>query len=346
VKGSPPATASPDNGEMTTGRRIRFDAMSAFLASHSDTDLSALVDGAPPGEVGVGGGSAMAVADGVPVFVKRIPLSDLELARPRDTANLFDLPLFCQYGIGGPGFGAWRELAANLTVTEAVLAGETRSFPLLFHWRVLPGRPAIPAEHADIDAAVARMGDNAAVRTRLEALATASHSLMLFFEHLPLPLLSWLREDPAARAEPLERQLFELVTFLRDADLLHMDGHFGNARTDGEQIYLTDFGLATSTRFDLSDGERDFVARHLTHDAGYAAMQLVNWLATIACEIPAPGGTLARNEFVRRCAAGSIPGGTPPAVAEILGRHAPAAARMNDFYWQLFGGDVGAEYPG
>ena len=41
--------------------------------------------------------------DGVAVFAKRIPLTDLELAHPHSTANLFELPVYCQYGVGGPG---------------------------------------------------------------------------------------------------------------------------------------------------------------------------------------------------------------------------------------------------
>ena len=44
--------------------------------------------------------------------------------------------------------------------------------------------------------------------------------------------------------------------------------------TDGERIYLADFGLATSPRFDLSATERDFAERNITHDAGYAAMPI------------------------------------------------------------------------
>jgi hypothetical protein len=127
-----------------------------------------------------------------------------------------------------------------------------------------------------------------------------------------------------------------------------MDGHFGNMRTDGERIHLTDFGLVTSPRFDLSAAEQDFVQRNATHDAGYAAMRLVNWLVIAVCGValPASGGPVARNEYVRRCAAGDIPADVPPAVAAILTRHAPAAATMNSFYWRLFGGDVHAEYPG
>jgi hypothetical protein len=85
------------------------------------------------------------------------------LAHWGSTANLFDLPSSCQYGIGGPSFGAWRALVANTVVTEAVLTGQAESFPLLYHWRVLPGRPPIAPEHRDIDADVARLGGSAAV---------------------------------------------------------------------------------------------------------------------------------------------------------------------------------------
>jgi hypothetical protein len=62
--------------------------------------------------------------------------------------------------------------------------------------------------------------------------------------------------------------------------------------------------------------------------------------------VPASGGPVARNEYVRRCASGDIPQGVPAAVAEVLARHAPAAARMNDFYWRLFGGELHVEFPG
>ncbi|MCU1688011.1 MAG: hypothetical protein JWQ81_8750 [Amycolatopsis sp.] len=333
---------------MMPGRCARHEKLSTLLASRDDVELAALVDMAKVGSVGVGGGSATLDIDGVPVFVKRIPLTDRELAQPRSTANLFALPMFCQYGMGGPGFNAWRELAANIIVTDAVLAGETESFPLLYHWRVLPGRAPIAAEHADIDTAVAAQDDCPAVRVRLEALATASSSLVLFCEYLPHPILDWLDKDPAGKAGQLEQQLSQIVAFLRDRELLHMDGHFGNMRSDGKRIYLTDFGLVTSPRFDLSAAELDFVQRNATHDAGYAAMRLVNWLVTTLCgvEMPAGGGFATRNEYVLRCATGHIPNDVPPSVAAILTRHAPAAARMNSFYWKLFGGDLHAEYPG
>jgi hypothetical protein len=186
------------------------------------------------------------------------------------------------------------------------------------------------------------------VRTRLESLAAAPCSLVLFFEYVPYPLVGWLSEEPVSKAETMERQLSEIVAFLRGRELLHMDGHFGNMRTDGDRVYLADFGLATSPRFELSDAEREFAARNATHDAGYASMRLVNWLVTTVCGVPMPatGGPVERNEYVARCAAGHIPDDVPPAVAAILARHARAATRMNSFYWKLFGGDVRAEHPG
>jgi hypothetical protein len=332
---------------MSAVRRARYHNISAFLALCSDDEMASWIDAAPAGTVGVGGASILLDVRGIAVFAKRVPVTDLEWARPQCTANLFDLPMYCQYGIGGPGFGAWRELAANLIVTEAVLAGETSAFPLLYHWRVLPGRPAIADEHVDIDVAVAALGGSPAVRARLEALADASYSLVLFLEYVPHPLLGWLQADPMGTAESLDRQLSEIVAFLRSRELLHMDGHFDNMRTDGEQIYFTDFGLATSVRFELSPVELAFAERHATHDAAYASMRLVNWLVTAVCgvRVPAVGRPVARNQYVQRCAAGYIPNGVPPAVAAIIARHAPSAATLNSFYWRLFGGDVLAPYP-
>ncbi len=316
------------------------------IAAMDDTELLGRLEKGAAQGVGVGGGATVIEVDGVPVFAKRIPLSDWEMAHPESTVNLFDLPLHCNYGIGSPSLSAWRELAANRVVTDAVLIGDTQAFPVLYHWRVLPGRPPVPDEYADPEQVVRRFGGSPRVRERLAAMADASWSLVLFQEYLPYDLTDWLREDPVGRAPALEQGLLEIVALLRDRELLHMDGHFGNMRSDGQRVYLVDFGLVTSPRFELSEVERDFVARNVTHDAGYAAMRLVNWLATTVCGIPMPetGGPVERNEFVKRCAAGDIPEGLPHGISAMLARHAPDAARLNEFYWRLFGGDLTAQY--
>ncbi len=93
----------------------------------------------------------------------------------------------CQYGIGSPGFSAWRELAANMIVTEGVLASETESFPLLYHWRLVPGRPPIAAEHADIDATVAALDGRPAVRDRPRSTGQRIVQPRTFLRIHPLP---------------------------------------------------------------------------------------------------------------------------------------------------------------
>lgn len=332
---------------MLSTRRARHGLVSASLATRDDDVLAAVLGAAPIDAVGVGGGSSVIDVDGVTVLAKRIPITDRELAHRHSTANLFDLPLSCQYGmhpLAGPGFGAWRELAANTTVTEGVLAGESEAFALLHHWRVLPGRPRVASEHLDVEAVLAQFGGDAAVRARLVELSEATSSLVLFLEHLPDRLRDIL-DNPLDHAVTVERQLLEAVAFLRRREVLHMDGHLGNVRAHGVQIYLVDLGLATSPRFELSEAEREFVVRNVDHDADYAAMRLVNWLVTTVCEV-APGDLAARNAYVGRCASGDIPLHLPAAVAGVLARHASAAARMNAFCWRLVDGDFLAQYLG
>lgn len=333
---------------MLPDRRARHEAVSAWLAARDDDELAALLDAAPDA-VSVGGGSSVLDVAGARVFAKRIAITDRELAHPHSTANLFDLPAYCQYGmypLAGPGFGAWRELAANEMVTRAVLAGETGAFALLHHWRVLPGRPPVADEHRDVEAVVTQLGGAPGIRTRFEELARATAGLVLFTEHVPHALVDRL-DGPLGEPATLERHLVGIVDALRRCDLLHLDAHFGNLRADDERVYLVDFGLATSSAFDLSDDERAFVAGNRDHDADYASMRLVNWLVTTVCGVPLPdsGGPVERNAYVRRCADGDVPADVPREVADILARHAPAAARMNDFCWRLVDGELLTRYP-
>src|SRR6266545_4923912 len=167
-------------------RVARYGDVSTALALLSDRRLGQLVDTAHAIGSGIGGSSALLDVGDVLVFVKRIPLTDRE-RHPRNvmsTANLFGLPTFCQYGLGGPGFGAWRELAANVMATTWVLTGQTEAFPLMYHWRILPGAAPLADEHADIERVVAYWGGSSAVRQRLHALAQASASVVLFLEYI------------------------------------------------------------------------------------------------------------------------------------------------------------------
>jgi hypothetical protein len=338
-------------------RVARYGQVSNALALLGDDRLGQLVGTAQALGSGIGGSSALLDIAGVRVFVKRIPLTDLERhpSNVMSTSNLFGLPTFCQYGVGGPGFGAWRELAANAMTTAWVLTGQTEAFPLMYHWRVLPGAEPLAEEHADIERVVAYWGGSSAVRRRLHAIAQATASVVLFLEYVPQNLQDWLAGQLAAGQDAVtaaclmvQRRLRADVAFMNSNGLLHFDAHFRNILTDGRRLFFADLGLATSPRFDLSTEERDFLARNASHDPGYAAMELVKWVVTnvAGVAVPATGGPVARNEYIRRCAAGAEPAGVPSQLAAVISRYAEVATVMNDFYWDLFGESRTTVYPG
>lgn len=335
------------------GERMgRYGAVSAALALLGDDQLGRLVDAAPAVGSGVGGGTAVLDVAGAPVFAKRVPLTDLERdpAHVRSTANLFGVPARCHYGVvrwAGPGFGAWRELAANTMTTSWVLTGRSEAFPLLYHWRVLPGAAPPTDEHADVERVVAYWGGSAGVRRRLHALAEASASVVLFSEHVPHTLHDWLgtqlaagRDAGTAAGTMVERRLRADLASMNARGLLHFDAHFRNVLTDGHRLYLADLGLAVSPRFTLSADEREFVSRNRSYDVAYAGRELVHWLVAGLAGV-APDERFAA---VRRCAAGQLPDVPPPAAA-LLRRHAPVATVMDDFFQDLYGGSRATPYP-
>jgi hypothetical protein len=349
-----------DGGDMShRARLVRYSDVSTELALLKDHQLGQRVDQAQAIGASVGGTSALLDIAGAAVFVKRIPLTDLE-RRPLNvmsTTNVFGIPTFCHYGVvayGSPGFGAWRELAANIMTTNWVLAKQTEAFPLMYHWRVLPGAAPLAEELADMDRVVAYWDGSAAVLRRLHALAGASASVALFFEYVPQRLDAWLTSQLAAGPDAVaaacimvQQRLSADIAFMNTNGLLHFDTHFRNILTDGRRFYLADLGLATSTRFDLSPDERDFVELNMSHDAGYAVRELLNWIVANVVGIPGPvtGGPVERYDYIRRCAAGARPAGAPEPVAELITRYAPAVAAMNDFYWNVFGTSRTTPYP-
>lgn len=327
---------------MSRGRRLAaHEAVSTVLSRTSDGALRELVDAATPIGSGIGGATLRLDVEGTPVFVKRVRLTDLE-RRPEhvgSTANLFDLPEFCHFGvgtIGGPGFGAWRELAAHAMTTGWVLAGEHEGFPLMYHWRVLPdGGHPLPEELADVERAVAYWGGGPQIRGRIEAVQRSSASIVLFLEYIPQTLHDWLDEQVRTGDEAAERactmvddELAAGVAFMNARGLLHLDAHFQNILTDGERLYFADYGLAISSAFELTPAEAAFLAEHEGYDRDYTATYLVNWLAVAVYGF----GPDERRAFVQTCAEGVAPAGVPAAVAGLLLRDAPVAAVVGDFH--------------
>lgn len=338
--------AMPEGARLTA-----YSAVSTSLALRSDRRLGELVDAAVPLGSGIGGRSALLEIGGKPVFVKRVPLTDMELLpeHARSTANLFGIPTFCQYGVGGgPGFGAWRELAVHIMTTNWVLGGEYQGFPMMYHWRVLPDTAGPPEELADVERVVAYWGGRPEVRRRVEALQRSSASLALFLEYIPRTLDEWLAEqvqageDSADRASSLvEGELEAGTAFMNARGLLHFDAHFQNILVDGRRLYFADYGLAVSSRFDLSPSETSFFALHSTYDRCYTRSWLVNRLITNLYGY----GREEREALIRACAAGAAPPDGPPKATAILSRHAPLAAVMTDFYVKVQEEDRATPYP-
>jgi len=333
-----PVTAGPGG----RGRLAAYTTVASALALLSDRRLGDLVAAGTPVGVGIGGSVVLVRVDDTPVFVKRIPLTDLE-RRPGNvmsTANLFQLPAFYQYGLGSAGFGAWRELAAHAMSTSWVLGSRCQGFPLLYHWRVLPApAAALPEELRDVDRAVGYWNGSPAVRARMEAIRQSAASIVLFLEYFPQNLDEWLAArlaDGGAAADQacamVERELRTGVACMNSRGLLHCDAHFENILTDGRRLYFADFGLATCSRFELSPAESGFLAEHASYDRCYTVTQLVYSLLAGLCGY----GRADSDALVRECAAGrEPPSGLPEAAAAIMTRYAPLSAVMGKFCRQL-----------
>lgn len=334
-------SSTKDADPSRAARLATYRAVSTELALHSDRRLRELLDTVPVARSGIGGDSFVLEIGGARVFVKKIPLADAERLPDNllSTANLFGMPTFCQYGIGSPGFGVWRELAAHVMTTGWVLGDEYPGFPLMYHWRLLPGTvPSPPEALRDVEGVVAYWEGSPAVRERIEAIKSSSASIVLFLEYLPHTVAEWLPSQLALGGDAaesacalLEQDLVDGVSFMNDRGLLHFDAHFGNILTDGHRLYFADFGLALSARFELSAAETAFFAEHRTYDRAYAVTFLTNQLVTALYGLE----RTERDAFVSACAEGKEPEGIPNSAAAIIGRYATLAATMTTFYQEL-----------
>ncbi len=339
----------------------RYAQLSRALALLSDQQLAQLVSRSQPLACGIGGNTLALEIDGLRVFAKRLRLTDRE-RRPENrlsTRNIFDLPTFCQRNVGSVGFGAWRELAANAMTTSWVLSGQLESFPLMVHWRVLEGQAGagtlpVPNELADVEGMVSYWGGAEAMRSRLEALADATASVMIFLEYLPWNLSAWLEQQFAAgplamesAVAMVERALTVDVATMNALGMLHGDAHFGNILTDGHRLYFADLGLATTERFELSADELKHLQHNSSLDRAYVLAKWVNWL--VKAFAPTVVSLQERMALVRAAAQGQalhrlIPD-VPASAAAIIRRHAPIATVINDFYVKLHSACRTADYP-
>ncbi len=62
--------------------------------------------------------------------------------------------------------------------------------------------------------------------------------------------------------------------------LLHFDAHFENILMDGKELYISDFGLALSSKFQLTQEEIKFFHQHHLYDQGCMAVNLLHCIVT------------------------------------------------------------------
>ncbi|VBB18276.1 hypothetical protein YASMINEVIRUS_739 [Yasminevirus sp. GU-2018] len=210
------------------------------------------------------------------VFTKSIPVTDIEHNNQFDSSNLYNLPLYYNYGVGSAGVNCNRELLMHVKTTNWVLDGTIDNFPLLYHWRIVDSTMVDSlnnnekevldmSTNPDFAKYVTRWNSNKQIEKYMIDRSTAKYKLILFLEYIPTTLYSWLNDD-ISKIDVYSTQMTKLLTFLRHHDIYHMDGHVGNILTDGKTMYLTDFGMCQDLEFTNSSEEVKFIKDHENYD--------------------------------------------------------------------------------
>lgn len=341
-------TICPTSHEMdVSGRISTYNKISEHVSLLSEEEVSNLLATAKILGTGTGGDVLSMEIEGVPVFVKKIPMTDIEKKNPRSTANLFELPSYYQYGVGSMGFGVWRELLAHEMTTRWVLDGECPNFPLMYHARMIdrvgPLKERTSEELESLNKQVEYWDGSSAIRLRSESVRNASSDMVVFIEHLPGTLDKWMR-DEVAKGDPssdvtltkVEREINDVVSFMKKRGLLHFDAHFHNILTDSKHVYFADFGLAISLEFDLSPKERAFFEEHKDYVASVLCESLI-------CEAV---GEVACKELLKEYRlTGKITATLPLAVELLVKKYLPIAVSMDRFFRDLRKTSKSTPYP-
>lgn len=264
-------------------RKLYFD-LSSRIAQINTERLCALFDDSEPH--GSWGKHQVMEIGGAKVFVKRVPVTKIEYDNMFSTKNLYDLSTFYNYGYGSVGLGVFRELVAHIKTTNWVLAGEIATFPLMYHYRIVP----FDGVRAEVDLEqharyVAYWGGDENVGRYVLDRARAEYELVLFLEHIPHNAATWLIDNPA-KMDGLISDMQATVEFLGKKGMLHLDAHFLNIVTDGKQAYLTDFGLVLDKEFELSAAEKEFYRQNSYYDYGLLLWNLGAHLVSMYHKLP------------------------------------------------------------
>ena len=325
-------------------RLSQYHDLSASLSKLTDQQLLQFLKKENFFKQGIGGKCGIIKNSGVSLFVKRIPLSAIEhgARNTLSTENIFNLPNYCQYGIGSPGFGAWRELTAIEMSNSWVFKGKSNNFPIMYHWRVLPKENFVPTQEDlnQMERDIQVWDDLPEIRTCFEERLHAAFELIVFLEYFPSNLDTWLSQqfdmsDNTAESACLmvEKELLSTTNFMNSHQLLHFDAHFHNILTDGNRLYFSDFVLAISPLFDLSKSEINFYHQHHNYDRCFVMAYFVEWILTkyFGADNWFSG---KYNNILQEYVDGSGKP-LPSKIKTIVNRYAPLALRMHNFFVEL-----------
>lgn len=324
-------------------RHSQYQKLAKSLEALDDAALIELLQHGSTLHSGLGGTSLKVAYDGCTLFVKMIPLNDLERSMDgqKSTANLFHLPCYYQYGVGSMGFSAWRELSSHFMSTQWVLANENQQFPLLYHYRIIKkAQVPDPTEDDKRREHVVYWGNSVAIEKRWQANRQATHQIALILEFIPETLNNWLYTQAKMGDAELERAiqmvetpLFETVAFMNAKELLHFDAHFTNILTDGKQVYFADFGLATSTHFTLCNEEKLFFSKHHDYDRSFVAWALTKWILSYVFGREDHKRALA--SFAHGNSSATTSKMLSPYLSATIKKYAPIAYLMNTFLEEM-----------
>ncbi len=275
-------------------RLQRYYSISQKIKKFSNAEIQKLLLTAKPLHVGIDGKTFELSLDFQNIFVKKIPLSELEMRSENwlSTANLYQLPLFCQYGLGAPGFGSWRELFSNQQTTQWILEKSSESFSALYHWCILPAENSDSPSNEELEKTEAHIDfweNSDSVRRRYQAIQNPQGEIVLFSEFIPVTLIDWIKTQHSNAGsfemalDFVDQKLLKTIEFMQSQNFLHFDAHFENIMTDGKNLYFNDLGLSLSKKFSLQKEEVDFFQAHKNYDCARSAVGFMHAIIVSAC---------------------------------------------------------------
>ena len=257
-------------------RKQNYEKLNIQLSYMSDDELHKIIDKEQKTQ-GWGETSIIEI-DKIKIFVKSIVLTDLEYKNKYDTSNLFNLPLFYNYGIGSAGINCWRELLMHKKTTQYVLSGQCVNFPLLYHYRIIETKP----KKINFTLKKFKKWDsNKNIKEYMRCKSKTKYRILLLIEYFPKTIKDWIVED-LNNISSFYNQGFKIINFLNSKNIIHFDSHQGNFVVDiNNNIYLTDYGLVLDKDFNLSDKELTFYNDNKYYDYGLLCSFIMQYLSYI-----------------------------------------------------------------